>query len=135
MSFSSDLTSNSSLTSSSNTTTTSSEKKPSARSTTANSNDSLGFVRKLLSVTTKKSPTSFSDEVIMHRNETKDKMLLRQSAIDEEPDSMESVISDPSSFPITIVPPATTGGAGLLIRNSTQHSSFSRLSRISSTSK
>lgn len=78
------------------------------------------------------SPTT-PDEAPLRRDENNEKLFARPG-IYEEPDSMDSIISDPSSFPITVVPPTTAGGTGLLIRNSTQ-SSFSRLSRISTTSK
>lgn len=78
---------------------------------------------------------SSTDEVVLRRNEKREKLFMRPGIIEEEPDSMDSIISDPSSFPITIVPPVTSGGAGLLIRNSTAHSSIGRLSRISTNSK
>lgn len=80
-------------------------------------------------------PNSPTDEVVLRRNEKREKLFMRPGIIEEEPDSMDSIISDPSSFPITIVPPVTSGGAGLLIRNSTAHSSIGRLSRISTNSK
>lgn len=60
---------------------------------------------------------------------------MRPGIIDEEPDSMDTIISNPSSFPITVLPPQTVGGAGVLIRNSTQSSLFGRSSRISTNSK
>lgn len=72
--------------------------------------------------------------MVLRHNENKDKLFLRPGVIDEEPESMDSIISDPTSFPITVVPPVTAGGTGLLIRNTTQQS-FSRLSRISTSSK
>ena len=75
-----------------------------------------------------------SEEVILRHDEKKEKLFMRPGIIDEEPDSMDTIISNPSSFPITVLPPATAGGAGVLIRNSTQ-SSFGRLSRISTNSK
>lgn len=74
---------------------------------------------------------SMSDDVVLRRNETKEKLFMRPGIIDEEPDSMDSIITDPSSFPITVVPSSTTGGSGVLIRNSTAQS----LSRISTSSK
>lgn len=82
---------------------------------------------------TKKSVSGISAEVPLRRDENNEKPNQRQ-AIYEEPDSMDSIISDPTSFPITVVPPASPGGAGFLIRNSTQ-TSFSRLSRMSTSSK
>lgn len=78
-----------------------------------------------------KSP---SEEVHLRYDEKRDAYQKKRSGIVEEPDSMDSIISDPASFPITVVPPSTAGGTGLLIRNSTQ-TSFSRLSRISTSSK
>lgn len=72
-----------------------------------------------------------SEEVHLQCDEKKDTYRMR-SGIAEEPDSMDSIICDPASFPITVVPPSTAGGTGLLIRNSTQ-TSFK--SRISTTSK
>lgn len=77
-----------------------------------------------------KSP---SEEVHLRCDETRD-AYWKRSGIAEEPDSMDSIICDPTSFPITVVPPSTAGGTGLLIRNSTQMS-FSRMSRISTSSK
>lgn len=73
-------------------------------------------------------------EVSLRHNENKEKLFAHPGVIDEEPDSMDDIISDPSSFPITVVPPVTAGGTGLLIRNTTQ-TSFSRISRISTSSK
>lgn len=84
---------------------------------------------------TKTKSLSKCDDVVLRRNESKGKLFMRPGIIDEEPDSVDSIISDPSSFPITIVPSTTSGGAGigggLLIRNSTAQS----LSRISTSSK
>lgn len=83
---------------------------------------------------------SFSDYVKKHVPSDGEEVHLRRDENNEQPtiyedrDTMGSIISDPSSFPITVVPPKTAGGAGLLIRNSTQ-TSFSRLSRISTSSK
>lgn len=78
---------------------------------------------------------SKSDDVVLRRDENKEKLFMRPGIIDEEPNSMDSIISDPSSFPITIVPSSTAGGSGvgsaLLLRNSTAQS----LSRISTSSK
>lgn len=82
-----------------------------------------------------KKPKKIDDDVVLRRDQNKEKLFLRPGIIDEEPDSMESIISDPASFPITILPSPTAGGCGLLIRNSTAQSSFSRLSRISTSSK
>lgn len=76
-----------------------------------------------------------SDEVLLRRDYGRDVLHIRQNIIDEEPDSMDSIISDPSSYPITIVPSPTIPGSGLLIRNSTTQSSFSRLSKLSTSSK
>lgn len=73
-----------------------------------------------------KSP---SDEVHMRCDEKRD-AYRKRSAIAEDPESMDNIISDPNSFPITVVPSSTAGGTGLLIRNSTQ-TSFGRISRIS----
>ena len=83
--------------------------------------------------TKKHVPKSPSEEVHLRYDEKRD-AYRKRSGIAEEPDSMDSIISDPASFPITVVPPSTAGGTGLLIRNSTQLS-FSRLSRISTSSK
>lgn len=88
---------------------------------------------KCFSEFTKKSVSPISEGVPLRRDENNEKPFQRQQMF-EEPDSMDSIISDPTSFPITVVPPASPGGAGLLIRNSTQ-TSFSRLSRISTSSK
>lgn len=104
---------------------------PSASSLTGS--DSLKFVKTFLT-SAKKPKTPSDDEVTIRRDENKEKLFMRPGIIEEEPDSMDSIISDPTSFPITIVP-STTGGTGILIRNSTAQSSFSRLSRISTTSK
>lgn len=82
----------------------------------------------------KKSLPSPSEDVIFRHHESKDKVFTHPGVIDEEPDSVDTIISDPSSFPIMVVPPVTAGGTGLLIRNSTQ-TSFSRISRISTSSK
>lgn len=83
---------------------------------------------------TKKHVSRTPTEEIHLRLDDKKDTRRTHSGIVEEPDSMDSIISDPASFPITVVPPSTAGGAGLLIRNSTQ-TSFSRLSRISTSSK
>lgn len=76
-----------------------------------------------------------SDDVVLRRDENKGKLFMRPGIIDEEPDSMDSIINDPSSFPITIVPSTVAGssgiGGGLLMRSSTAQS----LSRISTSSK
>lgn len=84
---------------------------------------------------TRTKSLSNSDDVVLRRDENKGKLFMRPGIIDEEPDSMDSIIGDPSSFPITIVPSNITGGSGigggLLIRNSTAQS----LSRISTSSK
>lgn len=82
-----------------------------------------------------KQASGRGDEVLLRRDRGRDVLHIRQHIIDEEPDSMDSIISDPSSFPITIVPSPTTPGSGLLIRNSTTQSSFSRLSKLSTSSK
>lgn len=111
--------------------TTSAIRKPIPTSRTRS--NSMQAIRSLFrSMKVPKSPT---DEVILRRNENREKLFMRPGVIDEEPDSMDSIISDPSSFPITIVPPVTHGGTGLLIRNSTAHSSIGHLSRISTNSK
>ncbi|XP_031638781.1 ATP-sensitive inward rectifier potassium channel 1-like [Contarinia nasturtii] len=78
------------------------------------------------------SPTE--DQILLRHDEKKEKLFMHPGVIEEEPDSMDSIISDPSSFPITVLPPSTAGGTGVLIRNSTQ-TSFGRLSRISTNSK
>lgn len=82
----------------------------------------------------KRNLPSPSEEVILRHDEKKEKLFMRPGTIDEEPDSMDTIISDPSSFPIIAIPPVTPSGPGVLIRNSTQ-SSFGRLSRISTNSK
>lgn len=82
---------------------------------------------------TSKIKKSHKNDDTIKRNEHKEKLFMRPGVIDEEPDSMDSIISDPSSFPITVVP--STFGGGVLIRNSTAQSSFSRMSRISTSSK
>lgn len=46
------------------------------------------------------------------------KIFMRPGAIEEEPDSLDSVISNPSCLPLTIVPS--------LVRSSTCGSGFSR---------
>lgn len=71
----------------------------------------------------------------MCRDEQRERLFMRPGVIDEEPDSMDSIISNPSAFPITIVPSPTAGGCGMLIRSTTAQSSVSRLSRLSSSSK
>lgn len=83
---------------------------------------------------TKKTALPTSEQVVLRHDEKREKLFMRSGVIEEEPESMDSIISDLSSFPITVVPPTTAGGAGVLIRNSTQ-SSFGRLSRISTNSK
>lgn len=80
-----------------------------------------------------KSEKGHKGEDKIKRNEHKEKLFMRPGVIDEEPDSVDSIISDPSSFPITVVP--SSFGGGVLIRNSTAQSSFSRMSRMSSSSK
>ncbi|XP_055314353.1 G protein-activated inward rectifier potassium channel 3-like isoform X2 [Sitodiplosis mosellana] len=82
----------------------------------------------------KRNLPSPSEEVILRYDEKKEKLFMRPGTIDKEPDSMDTIISNPSSFPITVLPPVSAGGAGVLIRNSTQ-TSFGRLSRISTNSK
>lgn len=82
----------------------------------------------------KRTLPSPTEEVLLRHDEKREKIFMRPGVIDEEPDSMDTIISNPSSFPITVVPPTTAGGAGVLIRNSTQ-TSFGRLSRISTNSK
>lgn len=85
---------------------------------------------------TNKRPSSLkSDEVLLRRDHQKEINFMRPGTVEEEPDSMDSIISDPSSFPITIVPSPSSTGGGLLIRNSTIQSSISKLSRISTSSK
>lgn len=51
-------------------------------------------------------------------------IFMRPGTIDEEPDSVDSIISNPASFPITVVPSS-------LVRSSTQQS-FGKFSRQSS---
>lgn len=82
----------------------------------------------------KQNRTTRTDEVLLRHDEKREKLFMRPGVIDEEPDSIDSIISNPSSFPITVVPPTSSGGAGILIRNSTQ-SSFGRISRISTNSR
>lgn len=99
--------------------------------TTRQRSNSLQAIRSLFR-SMKRTP---SNDVVLRRDEKREKLFMCPGVIDEEPDSMDSIISDPSSFPITVLPPLTSGGAGLLIRNSTAQSSFGRLSRISTNSK
>lgn len=108
------------------TTTTINKSMPTTRARSNSMQAIRSLFKSMISVTN--SPT---DEVVLRRNEKREQLFMRPGIIEEEPDSMDSIISDPSSFPITIVPPVTSGGAGLLIRNSTAHSSIGRLSRIS----
>lgn len=54
-----------------------------------------------------------------------DRVFMRQCTIEEEPDSMDSIISNVSAFPITVIP------ASNMVRSPTQVS-FSRFSRQSS---
>lgn len=51
-------------------------------------------------------------------SEVKRKIFMRPGVIDEEPDSLDSVLSNPSSLPLTVVPS--------LIRCSTYGSGISR---------
>lgn len=51
-------------------------------------------------------------------------IFMRPGTIDEEPDSVDSIISNPASFPITVVPSS-------LVRSATQQS-FGKYSRQSS---
>lgn len=53
------------------------------------------------------------------------RMFMRSDTIEEEPDSVDSIISNPASFPITVVP------AKSLVRSGTQNS-MGRYSRQSS---
>lgn len=103
--------------------------------TTRTRSNSMQAIRSLFKTMMSSVPNSPTDEAMLRRNEKREKLFMRPGIIEEEPDSMDSIISDPSSFPITILPPVTSGGAGLLIRNSTAHSSIGRLSRISTNSK
>lgn len=60
-------------------------------------------------------------------NSSKDassRIFMRPGTIEEEPDSVDSIISNPASFPITVVPSS-------LSRSATQQS-FGRYSRQSS---
>lgn len=83
----------------------------------------------------KKKTTKIRDQIDeINGSEQRERLFLRPGVIDEEPDSMDSIISDPSVFPITIVPTPTSGG-GVLIRSTTAQSSVSRLSRLSSSSR
>lgn len=95
------------------------------------SNDLKSFSEFTKKYASKSSP---SEEVQLRSDEKRDAYQKKRSGIAEDPESMDSIISDPTSFPITVVPPSTAGGTGLLIRNSTQ-TSFGRLSRISTSSK
>lgn len=117
-------------TQSSTSTVTSSAKAPVVSASIAVENDKSALKLSKLPKAALKSPTKSPDEVTLRRDENREKLFMRPGVIDEEPDSVDSLISDPSSFPITIVP-SSTGGGGLLIRNSTLNSSFGRLSRIS----
>lgn len=83
----------------------------------------------------KKKSAKIKDKIEeINDSEHRERLFFRPGVIDEEPDSMDSIISDPSVFPITIVPAPTSGG-GVLIRSTTAQSSVSRLSRISSSSR
>lgn len=83
----------------------------------------------------KKKTTKIKDQIEeINRDEHRERIFFRPGVIDEEPDSMDSMINDASSYPITIVPAPTAGG-GVLIRSTTAQSSVSRLSRMSSSSK
>lgn len=103
-------------------------------STTRTRSNSMQAIRSLFK-TMISVPKSSTDEVVLRHHEKREKLFMRPSIIEEEHNSMDSIISDPASFPITILPPMTSGGTGLLIRNSTEHSSIGRLSRISTNSK
>lgn len=88
----------------------------------------------------KKKSTKINDEIDeISCDEQRERLFHRPGGIiEEEPDSMDSIINDPSSYPITIVPipsQTATGTGGVLIRSATAQSSVSRLSRISSNSK
>lgn len=88
----------------------------------------------------KKKSTKIKDEIDETSCDEQRERLFLQSGciIEEEPDSMDSLINDPSAYPITIVPiPSQTaaGSGGVLIHSATFQSSVSRLSRISSSSK
>lgn len=85
-------------------------------------------------ISLKRNQPSPTEGILLRHDEKREKLFMRPGVIEEEPESMDSIISNPSSFPITVVPPVTAGGAGVLIRNSTQ-SSLGRLSRISTNSK
>lgn len=61
-----------------------------------------------------------------NKNENNERVFMRPGTIEEEPDSMDSIISNVSAFPITVIP------ANNMVRSSTQVS-FSRFSRQSST--
>lgn len=45
-------------------------------------------------------PSDSSDS----RDEVRERVFLRPGTIEEEPDSVDSMISNPASFPITIIP-------------------------------
>lgn len=86
----------------------------------------------------KKKSTKIKDEIDqIDCDEQRERLFLRPGVIEEEPDSMDSFINDPSAYPITIVPipSPTAGNGGVLIRSATAQSNVSRLSRLSSTSK
>lgn len=38
------------------------------------------------------------------KNEVRERVFLRPGTIEEEPDSVDSIMSNPASFPITIIP-------------------------------
>lgn len=59
------------------------------------------------------------------KNEVPQRVFLRPGTIEEEPDSVDSIISNPASFPITIIPSSN------MPRTSTQIS-LNRYSRQSS---
>lgn len=39
-----------------------------------------------------------------NKDEVRERVFLRPGTIEEEPDSVDSIISNPASFPITIIP-------------------------------
>ncbi|XP_037050312.1 G protein-activated inward rectifier potassium channel 3 isoform X3 [Bradysia coprophila] len=73
-----------------------------------------------------KSPCS--NENKENKDEVREKIFLRPGTIEEEPDSVSSMISNPASFPITIIPSSNMSRSGTQI-------SMNRYSRQSSSSR
>ena len=81
------------------------------------------------SATQKKVITSSEDEnsaddVYVKKEFSQGRIFLRNDTIEEEPNSMDSIISNPASFPITVMPSS-------MVRSATQNS-ISKFSRQSS---